>query len=212
MESSGSTCCFPWDCLWISLAFLVVKVTTQSMSADMCHDNTRAISSWSTKARWAIWIATSHLLHLLVIHYTLPVIYYTMVIYNIHYTASHSLHSHSLITSIHYSQLYMTWTLQLHYHSWHTSSRSAHTQSFMTPTSIITYLNCQHVIPNIIPAMTSGGHCWNPVQTGVTLWFSSDKDCWNLVPLLNIHRTVKPVLTEHCHERPPVFKDHIFLA
>ena len=31
-------------------------------------------------------------------------------------------------------------------------------------------------------------------------------------PCLDRVRTVKPVLRDDCHERPPVLKDHIFLA
>ena len=37
-----------------SNTFLVVSVTTQSISADMCQDNTRAMSLSSTSARCAI--------------------------------------------------------------------------------------------------------------------------------------------------------------
>ncbi len=31
-------------------------------------------------------------------------------------------------------------------------------------------------------------------------------------PPLDLRATVKPVLRDHCHERPPVLKDHTFLA
>ncbi len=37
------------------ITFSVVRVTTQSMSADICHDNTRAMWSSSTWAKWAIY-------------------------------------------------------------------------------------------------------------------------------------------------------------
>ncbi len=32
------------------------------------------------------------------------------------------------------------------------------------------------------------------------------------VVLETVDNTVKPVLRDHCHERPPVFTDHTFLA
>ncbi len=35
---------------------------------------------------------------------------------------------------------------------------------------------------------------------------------YNLAPIHHVHTTVKPVLRDHCDERPPVLKDHTFLA
>ena len=40
------------------------------------------------------------------------------------------------------------------------------------------------------------------------------KDFFNILQsdVINNVVTVKPVLRDHCHERPPVLKDHTFLA
>lgn len=59
MESSGNTCWRPCVLLYISWAFLVVYVTTQSMSADICQEITRAMSEFSISARWPILPRTS---------------------------------------------------------------------------------------------------------------------------------------------------------
>ncbi len=70
-------------------------------------------------------------------------------------------------------------------------------------------------------SLNGGGH-WGYVQLQIGIWdqfFCQEyvvlQDRWFLKALVSqyaFHPTVEPILRGHCHERPPVFKDQIFLA